>query len=156
MTLFKNPFWFSLLLFSLLMLAMVADREARAGSLADQQATVARAFSEYKAGDLLQLPVRKGNFVLLLCGQQGVKLWYDGEKEFFSFMPIRNYGTLYIDITRKIPELDCQFMEIAANEDPTKLENWLYARISNVRIVTCDDFSIMTPGPGTCERETYR
>lgn len=98
-------------------------------------------FMEYRAGDLLTLPVRKGNFMLLLYGSSADNpIWYDGAQEWFSYLPIRNYGTVYVDITRRTPEGDYQFVEIDADKDPTKVSNWKWIRTNNVRVVKCDGF----------------
>lgn len=104
--------------------------------------TVSPDFVTYKAGDLLVQPVRKGNFMLLLYGSGGPRLWYDAQYETFGIMPIRNYSTIYMDITRKTPPGDYQLVEIEAAQDPTKLENWQWIKVNNVRIVLCDGFSL--------------
>ncbi len=94
----------------------------------------------YRSGDLLTLPVRKGNFMLLLWGGEGPRIWYDAQAENFTFMPVRNYTTVFYDVTRHTPEGDYQFVEIDADQNPADLSNWKWLRTHNVRIVKCDGF----------------
>lgn len=96
--------------------------------------------SSYQAGDLLTLPTRKGNFMLLLWGGEGSRIWYDAQAENFSLMPVRNYSTIYYDVTRHTPEGDYQFVEIDADQNPADLTNWKWIRANQVRIEKCDGF----------------
>lgn len=108
----------------------------------EQQAIESSSFTTLHPGELLAIPIRKGNFVRLLYGKAGDSLWYDARTEFFTYMPIRNYSTIYMDITRMIPEGDYQFLEVDADDDPTKITNWKWVRSTKVRIEKCDGFKL--------------
>lgn len=95
---------------------------------------------EYKAGDLLSIGINKGNFVLLLWGN--APLWYDSQNEIFTTEPVRNYGTINVDITRKTPAGDYQFLEIDAVDNPKDLNNWRWIRATGVRVIQCNGFRI--------------
>lgn len=92
----------------------------------------------FKAGDLITLPNRKGNFIMLLWG--GKPIFYNGETEWFQEQPIRNYQTVYLDVTRMIPEGDYQFVEIDSDDNPWDLHNWRWIREYKLQIVKCDQF----------------
>lgn len=96
---------------------------------------------QYRAGDLISLPLRQGNYVMLLWG--GIPIWFDSKIEYFTFEPIRNYTTrVYYDVTRQTPTGDYQFVEIDAAGDPRDLNNWRWIRSNSIRIVKCDGFRI--------------
>ena len=96
---------------------------------------------EFKAGDLISLPNRKGNYIMILWG--GQPIYYNGETEWFDYQPIRNYQTVYVDVTRQIPEGDYQFLEVEVQQpggDPNNLADWRWVREYKARIVKCDQF----------------
>lgn len=95
---------------------------------------------DYQSGDLIKLPISKGNYVMLLWG--GVPIWYNAQIEWFQSEPIRNYSTLYLDVTRQTPIGDYQLVEIAANGDPRDLSQWRWIRVNPVRILRCDGFTL--------------
>ena len=96
---------------------------------------------QFKAGDLIVLPNRKGTYVMALWGQQPV--FYNGQTEWFQYEPIRNWQTVYVDITRQIPEGDYQFLEVEVQQpggDPTNLADWRWVREYKAQVVRCDQF----------------
>lgn len=92
----------------------------------------------YQPGDLIQLPMRKGNYVMLLGWESPI--WYNGEVEWFQTAPIRNYTTITVQVPRKIEDGDYQFVEIDAIGDPTVITNWKWIKEIKVRIQRCDGF----------------
>lgn len=94
----------------------------------------------FKAGDLITLPNRKGTYVMALWGQQPV--FYNGAIEWFQYDPIRNWQTVYIDVTRQIPEGDYQFLEVEVSPDgnPNNLADWRWVREYKARVIKCDYF----------------
>ena len=96
---------------------------------------------QFKAGDLVVLPNRKGTYVMVLWGQQPV--FYNGMTEGFQYQPIRNYQTVYVDITRNVPEGDYQFLEVEVQQpggDPNNLGDWRWVREYKAEVVKCDQF----------------
>ena len=108
----------------------------------------------FRAGDLITLPNRKGNFVMLLWGERPI--FYNGETEWFQEQPIRNYQSVYVDVTRQIPEGDYQFLEVMVEPgtDPNILANWRWIREYKARIVKCDQFKNW--GDAACSRPAIR
>ena len=113
--------------------------ESKASSFDNSQAKSVM----FKAGDLITLPNRKGNYILLLWG--GKPIWYNGEIEWFQEQPIRNWQTVYLDVTRMIPEGDYQFVEVDADSDPWDLHNWRWVREFKLKIIKCDSFMFLYP-----------
>lgn len=95
----------------------------------------------FKAGDLITLPNRKGTYLMILWGDSPV--FYNAELETIQAEPIRNNGTVYVDVTRKVPEGDYQAIEIDAINDPRDVSNWRWLREYKVKIVKCDDFRVV-------------
>lgn len=95
----------------------------------------------FKAGDLITLPNRKGTYLMILWGDSPV--FYNAELETIQAEPIRNYSTVYVDITRKVPEGDYQAIEIDAINDPRDVSNWRWLREYKIKIVKCDDFRVV-------------
>lgn len=96
----------------------------------------------FKAGDLVTLPNRKGTYIMALWGSQPV--FYNGEVEWFQYDPIRNWQTVYIDITRQIPEGDYQFLEVEVMQpggNPNNLNDWRWVREYKARVIKCDFFT---------------
>lgn len=94
----------------------------------------------YKPGDLMKLPMRKGNYVMLLWGNE--PLWYDERDEWFHDVPVRNYSTITLQIPRNVVEGDYQFIEVDAVDDPRVLSNWRWVRENKVRVSKCDGFTL--------------
>jgi hypothetical protein len=95
----------------------------------------------FKPGDLITLPNRKGNYLMILWGDSPV--FYNAELESIQSEPIRNYSTVYVDVTRKVPEGDYQAIEIDAIADPRNVSNWRWLREYKIRIVKCDEFRVV-------------
>lgn len=94
---------------------------------------------QFKRGDLITLPNQKGNYIMILWG--GEPVWYDERTEDLTFMPIRNWSTVKIDVTGKIPApAHYEVVEINAIGDPYNLDNWRWTNVYKLEIVKCDLF----------------
>lgn len=111
------------------------------GCVQAEQKQVGENSYELNAGDLLTLPLRSGNTLMLLWGRE--PLWYDIKDEWLHDRPIRNYTTqIYLQVPRLVEAGDYQFVEIESDNDPRFVEYWKWIKVNNIHVKRCDNFKV--------------